>query len=141
MHCYCIERSLTEFYLAFLAFAASEFEDYLIPFQSDEPKIHLLYPGMCKLVSTVMQKFMKKRLFTASNITEHHTLAETDKANQKPLNHIDVGTKCTLLLVDPLISQHNAKLRKEILDFYLTVTNYLKDKFPLNKPKRLGYSA
>ena len=88
----------------------------MIPFQSDEPKIHLLYPAMCKLVSGIMSKFMKANILSddcAANVS----MLETKTDNHKPLNKIDIGTKCKALLVDPFLKSSNTKLCKECLDF------------------------
>ena len=124
---------LSEFYVAFCAFAWNEFEEFLVPLQSDEPKIHLLHPGICKLVSKIMSKFLKKNILT-DDFAANVSLCEANKENQKPLFLIDVGTKCKLLLSDPFLFKHNQKLRKECLDFFLTQTTYLKKVFPFDKP-------
>lgn len=127
-----LKNPLTEFYISFTAFVTNEFESFLLPFQSDEPKIHLLYPGMCKLVSTITAKFIKKK-FLSDDFAANVSLLETDKDKHKPLNLIDVGSKCKSLLSDPFLSNHNTKLRTECLDFYVTAVTYLKENMPFNK--------
>ena len=84
-----LKDPLTQFYIAFCAFSANEFHDFLVPFQSNEPKIHLLFPSICKLVSSIMMKYMKKRVLSDDHC-ENVKLCETDKQNQKGLNLIDV---------------------------------------------------
>ena len=59
-----LQNPLTKAYISFCAFSASDFEDFLLPFQSDEPKIHLLYPSMCKLASNLSAKFIRKRMLS-----------------------------------------------------------------------------
>ena len=128
-----LKDPLTQFYIAFCAFSANECNDFLVPFQSNEPKIHLLFPSICKLVSSIMMKYMKKRVLSDDHC-ENVKLCETDKQNQKGLNLIDVGTKCKMLLSDPSFIVENDKLRKECQKLYLTVTSYLKANFLFDKP-------
>ena len=71
-----LKDPLAEFYIAFSAFTANEFEAFLVPFQSDEPKIHLLYPGICKLVSGIRSKFIKSKYYLISALTIYHCLRQ-----------------------------------------------------------------
>ena len=57
----------TEGYIAFAAFVSQEFESFLIPFQSSEPMIHLLYPEMCKFLTGLLQKFIRKKILSADD--------------------------------------------------------------------------
>ena len=90
---------LTEAYVSFCAYSATEFEDFLLSFQSDEPKIHLLYPSMCKLVSILMRKLASKKLL--SDADAEKLLVDIHlKENRKPLKFIEVGTKATGILYE-----------------------------------------
>ena len=40
--CAALQDPLTEAYTSFCAYSTTEFEDLLLQFQSDEPRIHLL---------------------------------------------------------------------------------------------------
>ena len=53
----------TEGYIAFAAFVSQKFELLLIPFQSSEPMIHLLFPAMCKFLTGLLQKLIRKKYF------------------------------------------------------------------------------
>ena len=55
--CAALQGPLTEAYISFCAYSTTEFEDFL-QFQSDEPRIHLLYFSMRKLVSNLRQKLI-----------------------------------------------------------------------------------
>ena len=68
-----LESVVTEPYIAFCAFTTQDFEAFLVPFQNNQPMIHILYPAMCKLVSYIMSKFIKKN------------------TNHKSLKYIDIG--------------------------------------------------
>ena len=47
--CAGLQNPLSQAYISFCVFCAEAFEEFLVPLQSDEPKVHLLYPSMCKL--------------------------------------------------------------------------------------------
>ena len=68
-----LESVITEPYIAFCAFTTQDFETFLVPFQNNQPMIHILYPAMYKLVSDIMSKFIKKN------------------TNHKSLKYIDIG--------------------------------------------------
>ena len=59
-----LKSALTEPYIAFGAFTTQDFEAFLVPFQSNQPMIHILYPAICKLVSDIMSKFIKKKFLS-----------------------------------------------------------------------------
>ena len=44
--CAALHDRLTEAYISFCAYSTTEFEDFF-QFQSDEPRVHLLYFSMC----------------------------------------------------------------------------------------------
>ena len=90
-----LKDPLTEGYIAFCAFSAGDFESFLLPFQSNEPKIHLLYPAMCKLISSLMNKFIRKRFLSVISIDV------LKKENWKLLKVIDIGTRAKVLFGDP----------------------------------------
>ena len=86
-------------YIVFAAFVSQEFESLLIPFQSSEPMIHLLYPEMCKFLTGLLQKFIRKKILFA-NDSENVSIDVTKKENNKKFQLIDIGTKTRLLLTD-----------------------------------------
>ena len=47
-----------EAYIAFVAFVAQDFEVFLLPFQSSDPVIRLLYPAMFSLHYGVQRNFI-----------------------------------------------------------------------------------
>ena len=59
-----LQDPLTEAYTSFCAYSTTEFKYFILQFQSDEPRIHLLYFSMCKLVSNLQQKFIWKKLLS-----------------------------------------------------------------------------
>ena len=45
----------------YIAFAAQDLEGFLLQFQFEQPMIHLLYQGMCKLYNSILMKFVNKK--------------------------------------------------------------------------------
>ena len=77
-HCYVsikvLEDPLSLAYLAFVFLIASEYESFLLPFQSQEPMIHLLYHGISRLLTNMMKNFVSKRvLYREDRVTMNPT--------------------------------------------------------------------
>ena len=89
------QNLLTKPFISSCAFSASDFEGFLLPLQSDEPKIHLLYPSMssmCKLVSNLMGKFIRKRML--SGVESKYLLLDIHLGeNRKPLHFVEIRAK------------------------------------------------
>ena len=90
--CAALQDPLTEAYTSFCVYATTEFEDFLLQFQSDVPKIHSLYSSMCKLVSNLLQKFIRKKL--QSGVDFENLLVDIFlNKNRKAFQFVDTGTK------------------------------------------------
>ena len=79
---------MTQCYIAFVAFAAQYFEGFLLQFQSEQPMIHLLYQGMCKLYNSILMKFVNEKslydsLGNMKNQTQILAIDLTNKENFK----------------------------------------------------------
>ena len=124
-----LEEPLTEAYLSFCAFVAHDFELFLLPFQTKELMIHLLYPSMCKLLS----KCLKKKVLSNESCAN---IELSKKENLKFVNLIDIGTKAKVMFADSNFfpDEKQTKFRKDCLQFYMTAINYLQEKLPFNVP-------
>ena len=92
-----MQDPVTEVYTSFCACSTTEFEDCLLQFQSDEPRIHLLHFSMCKLISNLQQKFIRKKLL--SGVDSKNLLVDNHiKENSKALQFVDIGTKAKSIL-------------------------------------------
>ena len=49
-------------YIALIAFIANNFEIFIKTFQSLKSRIHIFYPEMSKLLTSLMSKFIKSKL-------------------------------------------------------------------------------
>ena len=74
-----LEEPLTEACMSFCAFVAHEFESFLLPFESKELMIHLLYSSMCKLLS----KCIKNKVFIKRILREHRFRQERKRKTLK----------------------------------------------------------
>ena len=132
--CKYLNDPLVEAALSFCGYIANDFEEFLKPFQSNEPKIHLMYPAMCQLVANIMHKFVSRKVLSgdaAKNIAINVEKTE----NLKPVKLFDVGTKGKQLLSDPTFSKADqTKFRNGCMNFYKKSTKYLVDHLPLNRP-------
>ena len=43
-----------------VAFVAHDFQEFLVPFQTTEPIIHLMCPALCKLMNVLQRKLVRK---------------------------------------------------------------------------------
>ena len=89
------ETSVT--YIALIAFVANDFEIFLKTCQSMKTRIHIVYPEMSKVLTSLMSKFLPKLLRDYSNnaksVTQLPILNAKDAKNCTPLKLIDIGTK------------------------------------------------
>ena len=128
-----LEDSITSAYVSFCAFVARDFEMFLLPFQSNRPMIHLLYPEMQSLLQNLMLKFIRpKYMGVESPALGLHTMLVNNEKRHKALNKIDVGTKVKCLFGEPdfLPSEKQQKLGEDYLKFYVNSVCYLQNQLP-----------
>ena len=124
---------LIEATLSFCSYIANDFEGFLKPFQSSEPKFHLMYPAMSNLISNMMHKFVSKKVLS-SDASKNIEIDVEKVKNLKPVNLIDVGTKGKQLLLDPNISKkEQTNFRNGCMNFYKKSIKYLINHLPLNR--------
>ena len=95
-----LSKQIMEAYVLFVAFVAHDFHEFLVPFQSTEPMIHLLYPALLKLINTLQGKFFRNIKSSSDDTTDINV---GDDRNIKPLSKIDVGAKAKTLLLQNVI--------------------------------------
>jgi len=112
-----LSDNITEAYVSFVAFVAHDFQEFLVPFQSTEPMIHLLCPSLCKLMSTLQRKFVKKSKLS-DDITKNVYINVSEDRNIKPMSHLGQrlkycfqGIRLWPLLKRNLIESATAKLK------------------------------
>ena len=55
-----LEDPLSLTYLPYVVLIANEYESFLLPFQSQEPMIYLLYHGISRLLTNMLKNFVSK---------------------------------------------------------------------------------
>ena len=83
-----LESAHTEPYTTFCTFISQDFDTFLVPFPNNQPMMHTLYPAMCKLVSGIMSKFIKKRVLSKKKKKKKN---EKKDINHKSLKYINIG--------------------------------------------------
>ena len=56
-----LKNRTTQAYISFCSYVAQYFENFLRKFQANEPMIHMFYPEICKLLTNLMSKFIRKK--------------------------------------------------------------------------------
>ena len=95
-----MSKQIIEAYVLFVAFVAHDFHEFLVPFQSTEPMIHLLYPALLKLINTLQGKFFRNIKSSSDDTTDINV---GDDRNIKLLSKIYVGAKAKTLLLQNVI--------------------------------------
>ena len=126
---------LTHAYVSFCAFAAEDFENFLLPFQSSEPMIHLLFPEICKLLTNLMCKFIKKKVLS-KDASENLEIDVCKSTNCKSASFVEIGTKARLLVGDRTLitNELTETFRKSCLSFFVTAIHYLQVHLPHSTP-------
>ena len=109
--CAALQDPFAEAYISFCAY--STIEDF-VQFQSDKPRIHLLYFSMCKLVSNLQQKFLRKKLLSGLD-SENVSVDNRFKKNRKTLQFVDIGTKAKSILNE---HTHQLKIAQDKLETF-----------------------
>ena len=106
-----LENEASVSYIAFIAFIANDFEIFLKTFQSMKSRIHIVYPEMTKLLTSLMSKFIKSKLSrddfnNAKSVSDLLTPNVKVTKNCKPLKLIDFGTKAKYSFPESLDNQY-----------------------------------
>ncbi|XP_065640957.1 uncharacterized protein LOC124807523 [Hydra vulgaris] len=126
----------TQGYLGFCAFSEQDFETFLAQFQTEFSMIHMLYPAMCKLLNSLLQKFILPKNLKNDNgeLKSQSEMIDFCKIeNHRKLSSIELGTKVKLLLHGAAIpSSVNEKFRAECKEFYVVSASYLQEDLPFH---------
>ena len=101
-----------------------EYESFLLPFQSQESMIPLLYHGISRLLTNMLKNFVSKRVLyredrvTMNPATQLKLINLNKETNLKSLNLIEVGTKEKRLLSASILGE--TVFRKNCLKFYIS---------------------
>ena len=122
----CFADPTMEAYVAFVAFVAQDFEAFLLPFQSKDPIIHLLYPAMLSLLYGLQRKFIGGAKLSSEDLGENIRINVNAEKNVKPIRMIDMGTKAKTMFAQNMISDEGQKkFRKGCLKLFQVSVSYL----------------
>lgn len=114
-------------------------ESFLIPMESLEPKIHVLYTIIGTLFYKLMTCFVKKPLLMEPNKNirkEARELGNLDLSNSqhlKTVHDIEVGTRSKYLIANLESSENLDLLKVEFRSCYQIITKYLQTRFPKSR--------
>nr|XP_042906334.1 uncharacterized protein LOC122270948 [Parasteatoda tepidariorum] len=91
-------------FLAFIAYTHKHFETFSLCFQSESPKIHLLFSEMNKLIRQVMMLFIKDDIVAAKEGTDLRDIELENGKNWKKSSSIEIGIR--------LIKEGTERLKK-----------------------------
>ena len=126
--------------LSFAAFLAHQYESYLLTFQSEEPRIHLLYNSMSTLLTSLMSYFVKTTSFhikgkltnPKKSILDLVCVNVNAQENQKPASLIEIGTNARLKISEIPDQAKIDSFRSSCLKCYVSATDYLQKHLPFN---------
>ena len=122
----CFAYPTMEAYVAFVAFVAQDFEAFLLPFQSKDPMIHILYPAVH---FGLQRKFIRGAKSSSEDLDENFRINVNAEKNVKPICMIDVGTKAKAMFAQNMISDEGQEIfRKGCLKFFQVSVSYLQQK-------------
>ena len=114
--------------IAFVVDVSSCFTSFLTVFQSEGPKIHVLYQAMKLLVKTLMLRFLKPEFVNGINGKELAKLDIGKKETHLELENIEIGSKTKRLMKNTLTAFEVKSERQKILQFYLSTVKFLQKK-------------
>ena len=131
----CFADPTMEAYVAFVAFVAQDFETFLLPFQSKNPMIHLLYLAVLSHLYGLQKKFIHGTILSSEDLSENFRINVNAEKIVKPICMIDVGTTAKTMFAQNMISdeklrQISEKLRKGCLKFFQISLSNLQQKLP-----------
>ena len=112
-----LENETSVPYIAFIAFIENDFEIFLKIFQSMKSRIHIVYPEMSTLLTSLKSKFTKSKLLrddsnNAKSVSNLLTLNVKDTKNCKPLLEINRNWNKSEVFISRIL-RHN-QYREEI---------------------------
>lgn len=128
-----LKDSETAILINFLAFVTGLLESYLIPMESNEPKIHLMYTKMGELFHKLMSSFVQKRILLdeKGQIKDARELSKLDVSKHlMSIHQIELGTKAKYLIANLEAKVNVDHLKLQFRACLLQITTYLQSHLP-----------
>lgn len=120
----------TKLYLQFLEYILPTFNDLNLEFQSENPKIHLLYTRMASCYRLLLSYYIKPDYLKN---TDDSKLQYRNPNHFLPLDKIYLGPKVTAALSNKILSKlEEDTFRKNCLSFYIEAANQIYKRFSFN---------
>nr|CAH7717430.1 unnamed protein product [Callosobruchus chinensis] len=128
-----LNNPVMRIYLEFLEYVLPIFTNLNLEFQSESPKIHILYERMATTYKTILQCYMKSDYV---NNTDVSAIQYRNPDHFKPLEDIYCGPKVAIAFGKNVLDnqqKHNVLLK--CLDFYVESAHQIYKRFPFNTPE------
>lgn len=125
----CLKNDTVKCYLSFIAFTHKSFEKFSLCFQSESPKVHLLYSEMNDLLRSVMGQFIIDDVITGKSGSDLNTVDLESTNNWKPLKELELGTR-TKNLISELGENDQKGFLFDVKSALIKTSNYLKLNLP-----------
>lgn len=119
-------------YLEFLAYVLPLITDLNVEFQSEKPKIHLLYLRVSFLYRTILDNYIKSEVLDSEDFTK---LQYRNPKNFMSIDNVYFGGKCTVLLIEMqngCTKQELDSFKINCLNFYIETAHQIYKRFPFN---------
>lgn len=129
-----LKSKLTLPYMSYIVYLASDFESFMIPFQTDAPMVHVLHPKMLALLKSMLRKFIDSKYLKEDDsiANQIHNLLDMNLADKNlHLVLCDIGAKASSMVkkFDALEAKKFHQTAKNVL---IRCSEYLQSKLPLD---------
>lgn len=128
-----LNNPVMKVYLEFLEYVLPIFNDLNLEFQSESPKIHILYERMATTYKTILQCYLK---IDYVNNTDVSAIQYRNPEHYKPLENIYCGPKVAIAFEKNVLdNQQKHNVLVKFLDFYIEGAHQIYKRFPFNTPE------
>lgn len=128
-----LKNSETPIFVNFVIYLAGILESYLIPMESKQPKIHVMYTKIGELFHKLMSCFVKPSILLNERgaIKDAHELGQLDVTKYyRNIHDIELGTKAKYLIGILEPSKNVDHLKCQFRSCFTEITTYLQSHLP-----------
>ncbi|HBK83112.1 MAG TPA: hypothetical protein DDZ41_05870 [Flavobacterium sp.] len=134
-----LSSDMSEIYISFAIHISECLESFLLNFESDSPKIHVLFPAIGDLFYKIMSKFVKKKYLIKDTgkgtaIKDAHDLGKFNFSKNTDsllsIHDIDYGTKTKYAIAQIESKTNLDNIKTQFENSFLTLIEYLQSRMP-----------
>lgn len=129
-----VKSPTNKLYVLFLSYSLKMFDEILLSLQADDPKIHILQRALCRLLRSVLVRFVKPSAMSGKLEEVDYRTSYNIKSNQDLVIGEDAKA-----FIEQSVENHLRKKRvdefyENVVVYYQAACDDLKRKLPLNEP-------